>query len=306
MSDQSSINSDVYYIEESTYGTTPSTPTLTYLQHKSCSLGISRGTIMDGQIRSDRQIGCMNLGVKDGAGDIVVELAPGVHDDLIEAALEGTWATDVLKVGSTRRSFTFVRKMNDISDKPYQIFTGAEINTMGVTINLDGNVEVTFGIIYKDMETSLSGPATATYGDATYVCPFNSLNGSILEGGSSISTLSDISFTLENGMEGRKVLFQDTINQPMQGKSNVSGSSTAYFRDSTLLDKYLDETESSIVITAQDSDASNSISFDMGRIKYTAGQTDTSEVADVTIPLSYQALYNSSDESQIVVTRVLA
>ncbi len=306
MADQSAINSKIYYIEETTYGTTPSTPTLTYLQHKSCSLGISRGSIMGAQIRDDRQIACMKLGVKDGAGDIVVELAPGVHDDFIEAALEGTWTTDVLKAGTTRRSFTIIRKMNDITDKPYQIFTGCEVNTFSVNTKVDGNIEATFGFIYKDMETSLSGPATATYGDSTAVCPFNSLSGSINEGGSSISTISEISLTLENGMEGRKVLFQDTINQPMQGKSNVSGSATSFFSDSTLLDKFLNETESSIDFTLEDADGSNTIKFDMNTIKYTGGQTDTSETADVTVALPFQALLNSTDDSQIVITRVLA
>ena len=60
-------------------------------------------------------------------GDIKGELSYGTFDDLLEAVLCGTWTTDVLKAGTTRRSFTFERYFADITQ--YLRYRGCEINT---------------------------------------------------------------------------------------------------------------------------------------------------------------------------------
>jgi hypothetical protein len=68
------------------------------------------------------------------------------------------------------------------------------------------------------------------------------------------------------------------------------------------MQKFLDETESSLIVTLTDPDG-NSYQIDLPRIKYNGGQPDVSGEGSITINLPIQALYNSADLSQLVITR---
>jgi hypothetical protein len=87
------------------FGTTPTTPVLKPIRHTGTTLGLSKDAIESEELRQDRQVANFRHGNKSVAGDVNVELSYGTFDDLIEATLAGTWATDVLKAGTTRRSF---------------------------------------------------------------------------------------------------------------------------------------------------------------------------------------------------------
>ena len=102
------------YVVESTFGTTPSTPVFTPIRHTGTTIGLSKDSIESEELREDRQIANYRHGNKSVSGDINFELSYGSFDDILEAVLCGTWNTDVLKAGTTRRSYTIERHHQDI------------------------------------------------------------------------------------------------------------------------------------------------------------------------------------------------
>lgn len=287
-------------VPEVTYGTTPATPSFTTLRHSACSIGLSKDAVESDEIRGDRQITQFRHGNKSVGGDIDGELIYGEYDSLLEAAMCGTWATDVLKAGTTRRSFSVERKFNDITQ--FVRYTGCEVN--GFTLKLSPNkmASISFSLIGKDQAIAQTAISGATYSSLTDEAQFDTFNATINEGGSAIAIVTEAEIKLENGIEPQFVIGSATTLRPAIGRSNVTGSITVYFEDEAMLEKFQDETTSSLDITLTDP-AGNTLQFAIGSLKYTSGQPDVSGEGSVTVSMDFQAVYDSSDASNLVITR---
>lgn len=295
----------VYFVAESTYGTTPSTPTWTPCPHTSYSVGATKDSIVSSKLRADRQIEDLRHGNKQIGGDVGIELEYGAFDTLLEALMQGTWSTDVLKAGTTQRSFTFERKFPSIDTPEWHRAEGSVVNSLSLEIAPNAMVTGSFGIVAEDLLLATSEVASSTYSADAGNLPFDSFTGSITEGGSSIATVTNLSLNIDNGVEARFAVGSDITLEPTSGRSNVTGSLTAYFTSKALYEKFLNETESEIVCTLTDLDG-NDLQIDIPRIKYTAGNPDVSDEGSVTVALDFQALYSSGDASNIVFTRTAA
>lgn len=287
-------------IAEVTYGTTPTTPAFTSLRHNSCNIGLSKDAVESEEIRGDRQITCFRHGNKSVGGDIEGELVYGEYDSLIEAALCGTWSTDVLKAGTTRRSFTVERTFQDITQ--FMRYTGCEVNTMSISIAPNSMIGVSFGFIGKDQSIAQTAIASSTYSTLTDTCQFDSFTATINEGGSPIALVTEMEVTLENGIEPQFVVGSSTTLRPSIGRCNVTGSITVYLEDQAMLTKFQNETESSLDITMTDPDG-NTFQIEIPKLKYNSGQPDVSGEGSVTVSMDFQAIYDSVDASNIVITR---
>jgi hypothetical protein len=292
----------LHYVAETTYGTTPATPTWKPIPHTGTTLNMSKDAVESEKLRGDRQIEDFRHGNKTIGGDISCELEYEAFDDLLEAVMCGSWDTDTLKSGTTRRSFTLEREFNDLATPEYHRHTGCEFNSMAVSVAPNQMATATFSIVGKDLSVDTAEVSGSTYSSDVGNTPFDSFTGSITEGGSSIATVTAIEFTIENGIEPLFSVGSDTTNRPSIGKSRVTGSLTTYFDSKALYEKFLNETESEIVLTLTDVDG-NDYQFDIPRVKYNTGQPDVSGEGAVTISMDFVALYNDADGSQLVITR---
>lgn len=295
----------LHYIAESTYGTTPSTPTWTPLPHTGTTLALTKDAIESEKLRGDRQVEDFRHGNKSIGGDVSSELEYGAFDDILEAVMCGTWATNVLKAGTTRRSFTLERKFADLATAEFHRYTGVEFNSMAISIAPNAMVSTTFSVVGKDLALATSEVASSTYSSDVGNTPFDSFTGSITEGGSSIATVTSLEMTIENGLEPLFSVGSDTTNRPSIGKSRVTGTLTTYFDSKALYEKFINETASEIVCTLTDT-AGNDIEIDIPNVKYNSGQPDVSGEGAVTVAMDFVALYSSGDASQLVITRTAA
>jgi len=295
----------LHYIAESTYGTTPATPTWTPLPHNATTLALTKDAIESEKLRGDRQIEDFRHGNKSIGGDVTSEMEYGAFDDILEAVMCGTWTTNVLKSGTTRRSFTLERKFADLATPEFHRYEGVEFNSMAISIAPNSMVTATFSVIGKDLSLATAEVASSTYSADVGNTPFDSFTGSITEGGSSIATVTSLEFTIENGLEPLFSVGADTTNRPSIGKSRVTGTLTTYFDSKTLYEKFINETSSEIVCTLTDT-AGNDIQIDIPNVKYNSGQPDVSGEGAVTVAMDFVALYSSSDASQLVITRTPA
>jgi hypothetical protein len=294
---------DMAYVVESVFGTTPTTPTFTPIRHTGTTIGLSKDAIESEELRQDRQIANYRHGNKSVAGDVNIELSYGTFDDLLEATLAGTWATNVLIAGTTRRSYTVERHHTDIGK--YLRSTGCSFNALSLSVAPNSMVTGSFSVIGKAFSVASTAISGSTYSAETTTAPFDSFTGSITEGGSSIAVVTSIDLSIDNGMEALYVVGSDETLLPSIGKSTVTGSITAYFEDATLIDKFIAETASSLSFVLTDL-AGNSYTVDLPNIKYNSGNPEVGGPGAITVSLDFVALYDSSTGSQIEITRAAA
>ena len=147
--------------------------------------------------------------------------------------------------------------------------------------------------------TSLGVP---TYNAATTTKPLDSFTGTINEGGSPIAVVTELTLNLQNGIDPRFVVGSKNSIQPSIARSNLTGQVTAYFEDSTLVEKFINETESSIEFTLPDA-AGNEIKYIIPRIVYTGGQPDVNDEGPVILTMPFQALLDPTTQTNIIIER---
>jgi hypothetical protein len=306
MADSSRHN--LSYVQESTYGVTPtSNPTFTDLRHTSVTLGLTKGAKTSDELNPDRQIRDHRHGIRSVSGDVGFELSYESFDDMLEAMAQGTWTADVLKAGTTRRSFSVLRHFSDIADgaaKPYQLFTGCEVNSFNLTVNAEDPVTGTFSLLGKDLSPlqNLTAFGTPTFSSPTTTEMFDGFTGFVKENGVTIATVTEITLSWDNGLEPRYSVFSDSTSQHGNGRSNLTGSIGAYFDDSSLIEKFLDETVSSLEFELEDP-AGNKYTFLVPKIKYTGGQADATGQSNIQTNLPFQAIFDSTEATNIKITR---
>jgi hypothetical protein len=295
---------DMSYILEAAFGVTPATtPELKPIRHTGTTLGLSKDAVESEELRQDRQVSNFRHGNRSVGGDINFELSYGSFDDLLEATLCGTWAADVLLAGVTRRSYSIERYHADITK--YLRSTGCNFNSMSLSVAPNSMITGSFNVIGKDLTVAGAILTGATYAAETTTQPFDSFTGSITEAGSTIATITSLDLTLDNGVAALPVVGSDSTIEPSIGKSTVTGTLTAYFTDSTLVEKFIAETASSIVLVLTDL-AGNSYTVTLPNIKYNTGNPEVSGPGAVTVAFDFIALYDASTTAQIKIERAAA
>ncbi len=290
----------VSYVAETVFNTTPATPSMLELRHTSCNLAVEKDQFESEEIRGDRQIDDHRHGARRGNGPIGAELSHNAYDDFLEAGLGGTWTTNVLKAGTTFKSFTIERAFNDITK--YQPYTGCVIDTIDLTIPVDGMVTAEFGIVGSGSMTPSDTPLDADITAAASNPPFDGFTGSLSEGGSGANCTS-LTLNLNNNLFATYVIGTNVAHGINLGRSNLTGEATFLFESETLLNKFLQETESSIQAVLTDP-SSNSLTIDIPRLKYTAGTLDVTTADEgIVVVMPFQALRDGTEETNLKLTR---
>lgn len=288
-------------VVESTFGTTPGTPTMLTLPINTHSLDLTKASVESNEIRSDRQIATFRHGNKSVAGNIEVEFRPSDYDDLLEAALFGAFDTsNVLKLGTTFKSFSMEDGALDINQ--YRLFTGLSVNTFEMKLSPNEMVMATFGMVGKTMTISGSS-ADATPNAAISDEPFDAFSGSLSEGGSPIATITALNLSVENNLQPTFVIGSDSTPQMEYGRGRVTGSMMVYFENASLINKFINETESSLEFVLSSSVTGETYTFELPKVKYSGASVPLANEQSRLVTLPFIGLYNSSDATSLLVTK---
>ena len=298
------------FIAESTYGTTPATPTMVPFPFTGTTLAISKDGIESEKLRGDRQIEDFRHGNKTVGGDITSELEYGAFDDILEAVTCGSWTTNVLKPGVTRRSYTLERKFADLATPEWHRYTGCEFNTLALSVAPNAMIGASWTVVGQDLSIGTAIISGATYSADVGNTPFDSFTGEIKQGDkdgtpATIGTVTSIDLTIENGLEPLFSVGSQTTSRPSIGKSRVTGSMTTYYDSKALYERFINETASEIVLTLTDV-AGNDYIINIPNVKYNSGQPDVSGEGPITVSMDFVALYNAADTTQLLITRTPA
>ena len=225
--------------------------------------------------------------------DVTVDEAAGATVTIVSV---------VLKAGTGRRSFTIERQFTNIATPEWHGFKGCEANTLALEVAPDAIVTANFGFIGQAQEAIreaiISG---ATYEDNYTTEPMDSFSGIVTEGGGASAVVTSISPNIDNGISQNYVVGSVDTIKPSRGKINVSGSMTVFYESKALLEKFQNETESALVFTLVMN--SQTYQFDLPRIVYTGGKPDVPDDQAISLTMPFQAIYDATEASNIVITR---
>jgi len=183
------------------------------------------------------------------------------------------------------------------------VFTGVGVTTMNLTMQTDGMITGSFSCVGKDMDpisgTRLDADPTA----ASSNNPFNTSQGTIKEAGSTTSIVTSINLTLENSLNPTFALFQESARSLIDGRSNLTGNVTIYVQDETFINKFVNETESSLEFTPTDPDG-NKYRFRLPRIKYNGAPLDVQGEGEITPQMPIQALYDDTAGTNLSIRKL--
>lgn len=155
-------NSSLSYGPETLFGVIPAAPAMKYVRAKTgFKFDLKRDTFSSKEQSPTRQITGLTYGNRSGSGEIPFEFSYASFDDFIEAVFGGTWAGDVLKIGSVKRSFVFETAQPDIN--LFEQNTGCVFSSFNLSVKPNGVVEGSFSLVNKDqLCTQMASDGTTT------------------------------------------------------------------------------------------------------------------------------------------------
>lgn len=292
------------YVMETEFGVTPATPTMKTLRHTGCSLVLTKATLESAELRSDRQICDVRGGAKQVGGDINYELSYGDFDDLLAMALFNNWDTvaNSLKAGILPLSATIERQFTDIGQ--YGLFRGCMVNSWNLSVSPEAMVTGTFGIVGLDGSYSASSIGGTL---PSPVCginpPFDGFTGGLKEGGVDVAIVTSIDLTLDNGLTPFFAVGSNSAVAIPSGRCNITGTLSAAFIDAVMLNKFINETESSLEFTLG-TPSGYEYKVLLPRIKYTAANNPVDSESPIILEMPFQALKDNTEASNIVIERI--
>jgi hypothetical protein len=293
------------YVAESTFGTTPGSPSLIQLPYTTQSLNLTKERVTGTDIQPDRMLRVDRHGNRSAAGDIVADLRKADFDPFLESAFFNTFSTNVLKVGTTPKFFSIEDAATDITQ--FRLFTGMSVSSLAVSIRPNQMVTGTFSMVGKDMTisgTSVDAVKTAPSGNA----PFDAYSGalSIGDAGGTLSAaaiVTGIDFTINNALAPTFVVGSASTPQLEYGMATVEGTITAYFEDASLINRFLSETETALQVVVDDPTGSSDYTFLFPRVKINGADVPVDNPTSRIITLPFVALFDTTEATNLKLTR---
>lgn len=295
------FDQSLWYVVESTPGTTPATPTLIEIPIAgNPTLAVEKDTFASNRI-GNRNVTHFRHGVRRATGDIPIELAYGDFDALLESVMFSSFNTNVLKVGETAKYFTLERRFEGISE--FQPFLGCLMNGFSFSAQPNGMITGSFSVLGLGGMTAASSTVASTSTATAGNSPFDGFTGSITEGGSA-ANITSLDLNITNNGAIVHIIGTDIGVGINHGMFGVSGTVTAFFETEALINKFLNETESALTVTFEGIDGGD-LAFDISSLKYT-GATPTEADEGLLVEMPFTGYYNTSDASSLVITRTPA
>ena len=293
------------YVVESTFGTTPATPSLIQLPYTTQSLDLTKERVTGTDIQPDRMLRVDRHGNRTAAGDIVADLRKADYDPFFESAFMNTFSTNVLKVGTTPKSFSIEDAATDVAQ--FRLFTGMTVSSLAVSIRPNQMVTGTFSMIGKNMTVSGTSVDAVKTASSTNQ-PFDAYSGlmRVADAGgvlASSAIVTGFDFTINNALAPTFVVGSSTTPQLEYGMATVEGTITAYFEDAALINRFLNETQTALEVSVDDPTGSSDYTWLFPRVKINGAAVPVDNPTSRIITMPFVALYDTTEATNVKLTR---
>lgn len=284
---------------ESTFGENPGSPAAIKMPFQTSEVRSSQTLNEDQTIRDSRSPAKPTQGNIDVSGSIVVPVdsigigywLKSMFDD---PSTSGAGPYDhVFTLGDNQPSLVIEQGFNDIS--VYERFNGCRISTFSMELGGEGDVTASIDVMGAEETVDAS-----TYdGSPTEITlkKFNQFQASIEEDGSTIAIVTQASIDIDFALDGDQYTLGNEGQRKdiPEGIAAITGNITALFENSTLLNKAIEGTESSLKLTL--TNGSDVLSFDLPEIMYERNSPGITGPQGILIELPYRAYDQDSDKN---------
>ena len=300
--------SQLAYIKESEWGTTPATPAWQILRLTGESFKIARETKQSAEITPERNVSDL-IHIGGGAsGGFNFEMSYGAYDDIFASMLYGAWDDNVLVNGVTQSSLSFEKKfLVDTATYNYFRYTGMVPNTMNLSIAAGEIITGSFDFMGKGGSVAATAIASSTYVDAAAenVLSASSHVGALSLGSFATAKILNLNLSATNNLMSARVIGSLDNADIGAGQFNVSGSVEIYFEDKAVYEAYLNATEMALSVT-MGSITAKKYTIELPRIKFSDGEVVASgQNSYVMANMSFQALGDPTEECTMKITRAV-
>jgi hypothetical protein len=293
-------------MEETTYGQDPASPAGFVMPFNSAGLRSSQNMITPATITGRRDNVAPSLGNIDVRGSIVVPADAIGMGYWLQMLLGDPVTTGVgpylhtFKVPASIASWVLEQGFTDITQ--FLKFNGCKMNSM--RMRLGGDEELVAEVEIIGAKETVSG--TSVDGTPTTITleRFNNFDAALTEGGSAFAKGAEVEFTITNGLDDSVYLiggsgFRGSLPE---GFAGVTGRLRAIFEDATLLNKAINGTESSLVVTL--TSGTNILKFEFNELLYERNSPGVEGPAGIYTDLPFMAYFGDHADDSIVVVEL--
>jgi len=242
----------VGFIEEVTWGTTPSSALQT-LRITGESLQDQEESAESAEILSDRQLRDVIMTGRFSQGDISGEMSSGTLDTLLEGVMADTWTTNVLENATTKKSYTFEKKIDVDGTDHFLTYKACRLDTLALTFPVAGVISYALGIMGKHSIGAAATAGSGAYTAAGVTEPMASEQVAVTEATVSPGDVRSLTVNLGNNLRRQMALGSSAPIGFGYGGFRASGVLELYFANRTLYDKYVAETKTELEAVVTDS-----------------------------------------------------
>ncbi|HVI28854.1 phage tail tube protein [Hansschlegelia sp.] len=300
----------IAYVAETSFGVTPATPTFkTFRTTRAAGLRSNKTTVTSDEIRADRNVPDEPMVGLDVTGEYPVEMSYGSFDDILEGLLFGTWATNVLKNGVTRKSFTFEETRELGATDSFSRFPGVMVNQGQFTVNAREKIMATFSMMgeSEELDDAIITGATYTAANAKPILTASANIAALAVAGlDPAPKVRSLGFTINNNLRVRPVVGALHSEEFGAGRCDVTGTSEMYFQSNELYQAVLDHGGGALSFVAGAA-TNEKYRFTFPKIIFLDGTVPTGgNTDDVMVSIPWRAVYDPTEGCSVKIERAVA
>jgi len=207
------------------------------------------------------------------------------------------------KIGDTQPSMSIEYQFTDLATDKYVRMLGCKMSGFSMSFGGDGELISSLSILgaSDSIESSSFDAAPA----AVSIARVENFQTVVLEGGSTLSNATELSVEVDFGLDADQfVIGSDGVRGALpEGIVAVSGNLKTLLEDTTLLDKAIAGTETSLKATVTAS-ASSIFELELQELRYERNTPDIPGPNGLLVDLNFQAFYDNGSEASAIVVRL--
>lgn len=297
------------YVAETAFGVTPATPSFKTARTTGGSLRTNKSTATLEEIQADRNVRGELMVGQDVTGNWGGEFSAETWEDFMAAALRGAWATNVLKNGILRPSYTMEETGNFGGSNTFRRFRGVMVNTMSLNLPSRQKAAIDFGLMgmQEALDSAIITGATYAAANANQPATASSNVGTIaITGVTTPLRVKTLQFEVNNELRIRDAVGTLFTAEFGAGRCNVTGTIECYFEGNDQYQAVLDHGTGAISFTIG-VEANKKYTITIPKAQFLDGSpTWGGNTEDAMLSLPFRGVYDPVSACSIQVTRLVA
>ncbi len=206
-----------------------------------------------------------------------------------------------LLVGTTLRTFTIERRFLGVTQ--FQTYTGVAVNNMSLNIQPENVVSGSYDLIGMNFGAFSGTSLDATPTAASTTSPYDGFIGALHENNLVVGLVTGVTLQVNNGRALQPVLFTTGSPDVFDGTAEVTGTATVLFQDAVMVNKFINETTSSLNLRMDDLAGSAFMRMSVPSLIYTGGDMDPPQNGPVTLNMPFRANPDSVTGTNLIFQR---